>query len=70
MFTKFVVMVASTMSTAAAVPASAAASIVPGSALPACCARRQPSGISHTAVSARPRNTATALVRAFAVKRE
>jgi hypothetical protein len=70
MLTKLVVTVASTMSTAAAVPAPAAASIVPGSALPACRARRQPSGMSHRAVSARPAKTASALVRAFAVKRE
>ncbi len=70
MFTKLVVTVASVISTAASMPVSAAASIAPGSALPACRASRQPSGISHSAVRARPRNTAQPLVRGARVKRE
>ncbi len=70
MFTKLVVMVARVMSAAASTPTSAAASMAPGSALPAWRASRQPSGISHSAVRPRPRNTAQALVRGPRVKRE
>ena len=61
MFTKLVVSVASTTSRAAHPPMPVAASIAPGSSLPAMRARLQPSGISHSAGIARPANTAVAL---------
>ena len=64
MLTKFVVTVASATRTAVHQPAFAAASIVPGSSLPAMRARFQPTGISHSAGRAKPANTAVADARA------
>ena len=64
MFTKLVVTVARTTSSAAHQPTPAAASMVPGSSLPAIRARFQPTGISQSAGNARPANTAVAPARA------
>ncbi len=61
MFTKLVVTVASATRRAAHHPTPAAASIVPGSSLDATRASVQPTGINHSAGSARPANTADAL---------
>ncbi len=70
MLTKFVVTDASVISAAVHQPTPAAASIVPGSSLPAMRARLQPTGISHSAGTASPANTAVAAARPDRVYRE
>ena len=60
MLTKLVVTDASVISAAVHQPTPAAASIVPGSSLPAMRASVHPTGINHSAGSARPAKTAVA----------